>query len=218
MSFWEYLGATLLGGGTVSVIFGALTKAWLSTQLERFKADLSVTSRLEAQSVERRATIAAQVLVCTLRYLDALRSSTTPGAQVATQPSATPAAFLKAEFEARWAVLREYEKQFGDACVQAEVYLSDGVSGFLEEIADYGNELYANQITHLTMLHNGGGHDQTYFENSIGRRPRARIKELRDGALANLRPLIKLGRASRGECAELPNMALNATGAGAPAR
>jgi hypothetical protein len=148
------------------------------------------------------------VLVSTLRYLDALRSSTTPLAQVPTQPSAPPEVSLRAELEARWSVLREYEKQFGDGCVQAEVYLSEDVSAFLEGIADYGNELYGNQVTHLTMLRNGGGHDPTYFENSIGARPRARIKELRDAALAKLRPLIKLGRGPGAGGAELPIMPL----------
>jgi hypothetical protein len=120
--------------------------------------------------------------------------------------------------EARWAVLRDYERQFSDACVQAEVYLSNDVSSFLDGIADYGNELYGNQVTHLTMLHNGGGHGPVYFENSIGVRPRARIKEFREATLVKLRPLIKLGRASGAELAELPNNALNATGADAPAR
>jgi hypothetical protein len=95
MSFWEYLGATLLGGGVASVLLTGL----LSFQLERFKnrqggkleeikAELSVIARLQGQSVERQAGIAAQVLVATLRYLDALKSSVA-GAVLAPRKEST---------------------------------------------------------------------------------------------------------------------------------
>src|SRR5450631_1938399 len=154
MSFWEYLGATLLGGGVASVLLTGL----LSFQLERFKnrqsgkleeikAELSVIARLQGQSVERQAGIAAQVLVATLRYLDALKSSVAGAALVPRKESDTPTSARQVDLDFRWAFLKPFEKEFADAWIQAEVHLPQDTIAVLAEISDCGRDIYGNQMT-----------------------------------------------------------------------
>jgi hypothetical protein len=223
MSFWEYLGTTLLGAGVASGLLSGMVAFQLerfknrqSGKLEEIKAELSVIAKLQGQAVERQATIAAQVLVTTLRYLDALRSSVTGLAQLPPGKSDTPSSALKAELEFRWAALRPFEKDFLDVWIQAQVHLPEDASTILAEVSECGNHIYGSQITHLTMFANGSP-NVTAFENGFGRKPRDRIDALRETALAKLRPLVKLELRSAIESATLPNVALNPTGADAPA-
>jgi len=215
MSFWEYLGTTLLGAGVASGLLSGLVAFQLErfknrqgAKLEEIKAGLSVVAKLQEQTVERQATIAAQVLVTTLRYLDALRSSVTGLVQVPSGKLDTPASALKAELEFRWAALRPFEKEFLDAWIQAEVHLPEESSTILSEVSECGNHIYGSQITHLTMFSNGSP-SATAFDNGFGRVPRERIDALRETVLAKLRPLVKLELRPAIESATLPNKALN---------
>jgi hypothetical protein len=223
MSFWEYFGTTLLGAGIASGLLSALVAFQLerfknrqSGKLEELKAELSVVAKLQGQAVERQATVAAQVLVTTLRYLDALRTSVSGLVQVPSGKTDTPASALKAELEYRWAALRPFESEFLDAWIQAEVHLPEDASTVLADVSECGNAIYGAQVTHLTMLSNGSPHAPA-FENGFGKVPRDRIDALRETALSKLRPLVKLDLRSAIEAAMLPNKALNPTGAGAPA-
>ena len=223
MSFWEYFGTTLLGAGLASGLLSALVAFQLerfknrqSGKLEELKAELGVVATLQGQAVERQATDAAQVLVTTLRYLDALRSSVTGLVQVPSEKTDTPASALKAELEHRWAALRPFESEFLDAWIQAEVHLPEDASTVLADVSECGNAIYGAQVTHLTMLSNGSPHAPA-FRDGFGKVPKDRIDGLRETALSKLRPLVKLDLRSAIDAAMLPNKALNPTGAGAPA-
>jgi hypothetical protein len=84
-------------------------------------------------------------------------------------------------------------------------------------VSDCGRDIFANQMTHLTMLYNGDTGDPTFYRNSFGRIPNERIQSLRDAAVAKLRPMVRLELYPAIDSATLPNKALNPTGAGAPA-
>lgn len=230
MDFWQNVGATLLGGAVPSVVFTALVGAWFTIQMEKLrnkqsakleevKTALSAVLKLQALSVERQAGIAAQVLVATLRYLDALKGSVSGFVQVPRKESDTPASAREAEFQFRWAALKPFEKGFADAWIQAEIHLPQDAIAILAEASDCGRDIFANQMTHLTMLYNGETGDPTCYRNSFGSIPNRRIQSLRETAIAKLRPLVKLQLQPAIDSATDTHMgALNARSVGVPAR
>jgi len=175
-------------------------------ELEALKSELSVIARLQAQAVERRAGIAAQVLISTLRYLDALKAATSVAFQAQTQPGGSESDVLRADFNARWEGIQEREADFTDALVLAEVHLPEGVNGILAEVWTLRREIRANQSTHVAMLVNskGGYHDSRFFEKSFGSEPQKKIDQLRDASRTKLRALVSLQLEQVAELASAP--------------
>ena len=210
VSFLESVVTSLIGAGGVAGIFAALSKAWFELQLEKFKreqnqqleaikADLTLMVRLRGSAEEKRAEVAARVLLSCLQYLDFLRVVTSPF-RFGGEPGQDG---FKKDVEARWRGAAETELDYSKSWALAETYLPAEIAGLMERIWKLRAEIWANQSTHFDLVAQGG-HDSTFYQGGFGSSTVAEIVGLRDEAKVLLRATAQLEA--------LPNKALNLTG------
>ncbi len=225
--------ASLIGAGGVAAVFGALVKSWFALQMEKFKreqaqqleaikADLSLVVRLRGSAEEKRAEIAATILISCLQFLDFLRAVTVPARFGRSQEPGNEG-FLK-EINSRWQAAHESHVEFSKSWVLAETYLPAEAGDLMERIWKLRGEIQIDQDMHFDMAAQGGPRDRQFWEGGFGESVRLKVAALRDEAKALLRPIAQLeaqplsiakngGTPPGGAiAAALPNKALNPTG------
>mgnify|MGYP000198939924 CR=1 FL=1 len=192
----KFAVTTLLGSG----VFGWIVQHRLARigadnarALESLKADLSVSSRLRSTALEKRAPVAAEVLVATLDLLDGIdlatsvfRIHTDPTPELGDNNRQNDRRLL---VEARRKMLMPLYEDFGRKCVLAEVYLPDAVNDVLSEIKKLKWSIEVDQEMHAeTMLHDR----LEFYEKGFGEIPKKQVAALRLKAKSELRPLAQL--------------------------
>jgi hypothetical protein len=170
-------------------------------QLEAIKTELSLVARLRGSAEERRAEVAARVLIACLQFLDRLRANTVPG--YFGEPGLE--AFQK-EVNARWQASREVIAEFSKHWVLAETYLSPEVSDLFERSWRLWGEIQIDQGMHFDVNSQGGPKDRTFWNAGFGDSVREKVAVLRDEVKALLRPVAQLEQHSSSPSASgLPN-------------
>jgi hypothetical protein len=196
----EQVVASLIGAGGAAAIFGALVKSWFALQVEKFKreqaqqleaikADLSLVTRLRGSAEEKRAAVAAEILISSLQFLDFLRSVTKP-TWVGPAESGQDG-FIK-EINSRWQAAHEIQLAFSKAWTLSETYLPPEVGDLMERIWKMRTEIHVSQSMHFDMAAQGGPRDMQFWERGFGESVRSNVSVLRDEAKGLLRPIAQL--------------------------
>jgi hypothetical protein len=161
--------------------------------IERMRAEKrsdAERSREDRRST-KRAEVAGEVLVSSLRYLTSLN----PVVSVFASPSQdtddphNEYAHLRRDTQERWASTGDAWNALIRAWELAETYLPDYVHQLLERINDVRATIGAAQHTYLATPR---GHNAEFFQEGWGRVPQAKIDAIRSEARALLRPLAQL--------------------------
>lgn len=139
----------------------------------------------------KRAEVAGEVLVASLRYLTSLNPvvSVFASASLHTDDSSDEHAHLRRDTEQRWASAGDAWNAFIRAWELAETYLPENVHQLLERINDLRASIKAAQHTYLATP---SGHNAEFFQQGWGRVPQEKIDAIRREARALLRPLAQL--------------------------
>jgi hypothetical protein len=168
-------------------------------ELERIKAEVGTMSRLHSTSEEKRAQVAAEALVASLRFLDALRGLVNPFyGKHDPAPREDPDAGA-AFFNSRWDRFDHFDKEFRSAWTQAEVYLPENVAEALEKVWKLRGNVRGAQSVASTPR-GAGPADQiaAYYLEGYGTDPERRIEDLRAEMKVLLRPLARPDHAKPG--------------------
>jgi hypothetical protein len=196
MELLQTIGASVLGGGVVSFLF----KEWLSFQLERFKGEqaqklepvksqLALLVRLQAGVHEKRAEIAARVLVACLDFLDMLAYITSP-MHIGESDDQSPADSFAAVIDQRWKEGNPSQIEFNKCRALADTYLPAEAAELMTRIWELRAEIWANQSTHFAMVGQGPG-GREFWRNGFGSVPASKAAALKDDAKALLRPIVQ---------------------------
>ncbi len=189
--------ATAAGGGLLAAL-GALVgllvmvrgQRRLRRALARMEEDVARLPPWRSAEQERAALAAADVLVSTLRYLDAVELATAPGLKAEAPAEGDEKRWLADDVRLRWADVRPQEQEFRGACVLAHVHLPERVQEALEEVAGLVRDIRTAQSTHVAQFAQGG-HDTRFFVEGFGELPVRRLAEQREALKRLLRPLVR---------------------------
>jgi hypothetical protein len=209
------LTGTVFGGG-VSVVTSLVN----NRHQRRLAADNAVTAKeLEAlraeigtgaKATEKRAAVAADVLLACLDVVDGMEAVASVAGIVA-DPEKEIAEDLRdwhrRKATARWDWLKQYDERFDRAYVMAQVYLPDNVCDALERLRKLKWSIHVDQLGHAELVHYGGRQDaQKFFSGGFGAEPTKQIRVLRDELKILLRPLAQMATkkeaAPAGGCAD----------------
>lgn len=172
-----------------SAIAAAVTSLRTMRELGRWR---------EQKSETKRAEVAGEVLVATLRFLTAV-SGTASIFGKHGEDDEKQTGFRK-EVAERWAATSDISNAFIKAWELAETYLPDAVNDLLGRVWQEKASLAASQMTFFQIV----GHPMAaeFFNQGFGSDPEKRLAALRDEARRVLRPLAQLA-----EYKELPSAA-----------
>lgn len=137
----------------------------------------------------KRAEIAGEVLVASLRFLSGLETIVSNFRLQVDEDEATSPYAFEDEVAKRWVRFSETEKKFREAWQLAETYLPDEVSQLLENVSQESNNIWASQKTHFAVP---AGSASESFDMGFGSKPKVRLKDLRSKCRQTLRPIAQL--------------------------
>ena len=153
--------------------------------------------------VLKRAEVAAEVLVTTLRFLSGLQQIASPwitgeGRDDQSPPPTSERDRRQRDIEAlakilaqRWESFAPTSNAFVAAWEHAEVFLPAGVMDFLEKIWKARASIKSNQHTHIVQARQGGDNPK-FFEGGLGDEVELKLLDLRKEAKEILRPLAQM--------------------------
>jgi hypothetical protein len=165
----------------------------VAERTEHLKSQLAVLTQLSTSSQQKRAEIAAEVLVTLLRMLDALHDVTSLVAFVHEEdpPGGSPVREkAMSDVIAQAATLGPYDTEFRKAWLLAETLLPDEVTELFDRTNRLKGDILVAQYAHAKYA--GTDYAVAVFGSGYGAEPRKRIAELRDNAKAILRPIAQL--------------------------
>jgi hypothetical protein len=180
--------------GWISAIAAALAASTASFVAWRGSRELN---RWRTQQREtKRAAIAGEVLVATLRFLTGLASTTrvVSTRPMVEDPNDEHRAFREAS-EADWTAIVAVSNEFISAWELCETYLPEDVDRLMERVWALRAEIKSNQRTFFAVPL---GRGVEFFEGGWGRRPNERIEALRKEARTLLRPIAQMAETRTG--------------------
>jgi hypothetical protein len=192
-------------GALVSGVVGALVVAFMNSRfqrdLEHLKADLAKLTDLTTSSEQKRAEVAAEVLVAALRMLDALDRAAGLGSfeteRVGDDDPDARRKWMRLQVEARDASVRIFDEEFRRAWHLAEVFLPEAAPELLYEITRLKGEILAGQQMHAMALDQSPQHAVQFHKQGYGLEPSQKIGDLRKRAKDFLRPIAQLAGKSK---------------------
>jgi hypothetical protein len=163
--------------------------------IEHLKAQLAKLTQLSTSGEQRRAEVAAEVLVGVLRMLDALDGATSQGV-FAKRVDDAPAArhqWAWLEADAREASVRPLDDEFRRAWHLAEVFLPEDVRDLFDRINKLKGEILGAHRTYALVLEQAPQHAVEVFRQGYGTEPSKKVGEVRARAKELLRPIAQLG-------------------------
>lgn len=210
---WWTLLAGLIGtvfGGGVSVVTTlvnnrhqrrlAKENASTARELEALRADIGAGTK----AAEKRATVAADVLLACLDLVEGMEAVASVAGIVA-DPEKEEGEDLRdwhrRKATARWDWLKQYDERFERVYVMAQVYLPESVCDALERLRKLKWTIHVDQLGHAELVHYGGRTDaQKFFSGGFGTEPTNQIRALRDELKSLLRPLAQLTSRAQDTC------------------
>jgi hypothetical protein len=156
--------------------------------IEGVKAELSVMTKLKTGAEEKRAQVAAEVLVATLRFLYALEGAVTLAALGDAPPGSRPEVQVSRSVDMRRKVVDAATEQLTSAWILAEVHLPDDVNQLLDSVWKLWADIHAAQATWAAAA--GTTEAGEYYRRSVGPDPEKRINEMRSTVKTRLRQLV----------------------------
>lgn len=178
-----------------------MNPAWLSAMAQ---AAIALTGAYVAinwrtqQRESKRAAVAGEVLVATLRYLFVLDRAASLVILGDAPVDADRQAVLRADVSRRIGMVDDVVQDFLEAWRAAETYLPRSVATIIEAIGKEGDALRWSQATFAELPL---GHEdpevrrfvREIYSEGFGSTPRQRIAGFRKEVLQRLRPLAQLG-------------------------
>jgi hypothetical protein len=168
--------------GLIAASTGAFLARRATKELDRWRTQ---------QRETKKAAVAGEVLVASLRFLTAVASTTNlvvRGQLAAHDPNDEHKGMREAS-EADWNAIADISNEFIKVWELAETYLPEDVAELLEEIWEVRSDLQASQMGFFIMPL-GEGTD--FFKSGWGRVPREKLDALRVRARNLLRPLAQM--------------------------
>lgn len=190
---------TSVGGFVFGVIKG-------SKELDKWRTERSAT---------KRAEVAGEALVATIRFTDGLKQIASPfvvgSAPAEGEPEAVgereretqDAEWLGAVLTERWEAFKPFATRFVDAWELAQVYLPDDVSELMREMWKARSAINATQNTYVMMLRQHH-HEPKLYEGALGLHLEKELDELCERARKLLRPLAQLAPEHVSKAPSLP--------------
>jgi hypothetical protein len=187
--FISAVGAITSVGGLAFTVYRG-TQEWNKWKRERH--------------VLKRAEVAGEVLVSSLRFLTGLQQIASPWITGEGPPDAEPEPTSerdrsKRDAEAlghilsnRWEQFSATSTAFVDAWERAEVYLPENVIALLEEVWKARASIHSNQHMHVMMGRQGHADRYDFFEAGFGTDIRKSLDDLRNRVKGILRPLAQM--------------------------
>jgi hypothetical protein len=165
--------------------------------LEQVRVDLARYTQLSTSGEQKRAEVAAEVLVGVLRMLDALDGATFGGIFAKRVDDAPVARHQWAwlEADAREASVRPLDDEFRRAWHLAEVFLPEDVRDLFDRINKLKGEILGAHRTYALVLEQAPQHAVEVFKQGYGTEPSKKVGEVRAKAKELLRPIAQLGAA-----------------------
>jgi hypothetical protein len=162
--------------------------------IERLREDKKVEAERarDEKRLTKRAEIAGEVLVSTLRLLTSLNPIVSVFGSAPQDDADDPRdehAHLRRDTQERWAAAADAWNAFVRSWELAETYLPDAVHQLLERIHDLRGTIRSAQHTYLATPVGGA---TEYFAQGWGRVPQEKLDAIRAEARALLRPMAQL--------------------------